>query len=123
VAKPLSFRNFGKENMQPEMSTGQGFAQQPRRQPPTSQFYTPYSPQTLNPYGTGAPYNPLYNHAYARALAYGTGPFAQNRTPSGFGSNFNGDFKPVESMAGSQQHQSQTMGSSGNPGTALHFAL
>jgi hypothetical protein len=78
----------------------------------------------LNFYGTGPPYNPLYNHAYARAFAYGTGPFsAENRAASGFGSNFNGDFRPVASMADPQQHQGQTMGSSGNPGTALHFAL
>jgi hypothetical protein len=110
--------------MQPEMSTGQGLPQLPRRQPPTSQFYTPYSPQTLTFYGAGPPYNPLYNHAYARAFAYGTGPFsAENRATSGFDSDFNGDLKPVASMAGPQQHQGQIMGSGGNPGTALHYAL
>jgi hypothetical protein len=116
VAKSASYRPFGKENGQPELSAQQ---QARRGLPAPTHIYPPHmfhDPSSINP---------LYNHAYARSF----GGFAQHtytvtNAQSGYGASFQGDFKPVNPMLPPQQPQGQGMGSYNKGfGNSMHYNM
>ncbi|KAE9381201.1 hypothetical protein N431DRAFT_322674 [Stipitochalara longipes BDJ] len=118
VPKPLSYRLCGKENGKPDLPA----QHQPARRVPSAPAVPShgYTPQMfLNP----SAMNPLYNHAYARSFGgFSQHTFTMTNVPMGYGSNFQGDFKPIGSMLQPQQQQGPGMGTKNNDfGNAMNY--
>ncbi|KAH7417419.1 hypothetical protein BKA64DRAFT_300248 [Cadophora sp. MPI-SDFR-AT-0126] len=105
VPRPTMYRASGKENGQAEMLT----YHPNRRALSDSQVYPPHA------YHEAAS-NPLFHHNYARSYGYGGSPlgytsFGDNRSPTGFSSNFINDYnKQPNPMANMGQEQSHGTG-------------
>lgn len=99
--KPTSKRIYGKENGQPELPS----QVQVQRTMTTSHIYPPqvfYDPMFSNPL-----YNPYHQFPYPRSHSYNQPPsFQDPRSPHGYGSSFQGNFKPTNaSFHSSPSHQ------------------
>lgn len=112
VPRPAPYRLFGKENGQPERPVHQRFRRAPSAPNVPSTPSQGYPPQMfLNP----SSINPLYSHSYARSFGgFSQHAFAMTNVATGYGTTFQGDFKPLGAMLQPQQQQGQGMGSKNN---------